>query len=686
MRIFQIQNKLYLIGRTRYDFLKVVDMAEGIKTKREGFSLSNEKNEGKSEHMAQVIGIDIDKCNNCHACIAACPVKFCNDGSGDHVSINHHMCIACGKCIQACPQGARYGMDDFDNFMEACRNGERIVAIVAPAVSAVFGTDADSLNGWLRSIGVDGIFDVSFGAELTVKSYVEHIRRDHPKTIISQPCPAIVSFVEIYHPELIPYLAPADSPMLHTIKMIGHFYPRYRGHKIAAISPCLAKKREFDETGMGDYNVTFNSIKRYLDVNETDLGSFPKIPYDTPPAERAVLFPVPGGLMKTAEREVPGIGNRTRKIEGPEAVYPYLSRLKSAIDRGEAPLMVDCLSCALGCNGGPGTPKTDLTIDEVENRVHRRKEKAEKLHGSGFSGFKKLKLKKSINHRWKAGLYERSYLDRSALSKIRIPSEDELKEVYLSMGKSSPEDIYDCGACGYGSCEKMAIAIFNGLNKPGNCLHYMVADLNETKKLVETEKANSDAKADEKSREANEAKKEIEDKMEKNLAMAEEVARHTAALEKNMDRVNEMMTSLTDLLKKNEITCAELDERTTQANDILTTFTPIAKAINATSIQTNMLALNATIEAAHAGASGQGFAVVAGEVGKLAEKVHGEAGKIAPATQNIERIFVDIKNQAITVAEGVSNSNGLTRQTEEAVRDMRESAKKINSEIEELCR
>lgn len=42
--------------------------------------------------------------------------------------------------------------------------------------------------------------------------------------------------------------------------------------------------------------------------------------------------------------------------------------------------------------------------------------------------------------------------------------------------------------------------------------------------------------------------------------------------------------------------------------------------------------------------------------------------------------------QAITVAEGVSNSNGLTRQTEEAVRDMRESAKKINSEIEELCR
>jgi iron only hydrogenase large subunit-like protein len=53
---------------------------------------------------------------------------------------------------------------------------------------------------------------VSFGAELTVQSYLAHVSANAPRLVIAQPCPAIVSFIEIYHPELIPFLAPADSP------------------------------------------------------------------------------------------------------------------------------------------------------------------------------------------------------------------------------------------------------------------------------------------------------------------------------------------------------------------------------------------------------------------------------------------------------------------------------------------
>ena len=40
------------------------------------------------------------------------------------------------------------------------------------------------------------------------------------------------------------------------------------------------------------------------------------------------------------------------------------------------------------------------------------------------------------------------------------------------MGKFSDSDIYNCSSCGYGTCEKMAIAIFNGLNKTENCHHF----------------------------------------------------------------------------------------------------------------------------------------------------------------------------------------------------------------------
>ena len=637
----------------------------------------------QGEHSA-VIGIDINKCNNCHACIAACPVKFCNDGSEDHVSINHKACIGCGKCIEACPQGARYGIDDFQSFMDSLERGEKVLAIVAPAVFATFGDNALRVNGWLKSIGVDGIFDVSFGAELTVKSYVDHVKRDRPRTVITQPCPAIVSFVEIYHPELIPNLAPVDSPMLHTIKMIHRFFPQYRGHKVAAISPCLAKKHEFDSTGLGDYNVTFNSIESFVKKEGLSLRSFKETPYDGPSAERAVLFPAPGGLIQTMEREVPGVGDNARKIEGPEVVYDYFSSLRSSIDSGDSPLVIDCLSCTMGCNGGPGTPRLDLPIDTVEARVHRRAEEAKKRHGSWRLSFKRWRFKRQIDHHWERGLYRRDYRDRSHDSAISLPNKSQLQQVYLSMGKTSDKDIYNCGACGYGSCEKMAIAIFNGLNKPENCLHYVVHSLNEIKTLVEQERAGADARAEEKSKEATEARVRIERNMERNRLLAGEVAEHILTLERGIDQVSEMMGSLSELLARNQEASSNLTMKATEAEALLDTFSPIIGSINATSIRTNLLALNANIEAAHAGEAGKGFSVVAVEVGKLAEKVHEEAGKITPATQNVQRIFEVVKGHVSEVTDGIYRSNELTQKTEESVQTMRESAKRITTEISNL--
>ena len=133
------------------------------------------------KELKPVIFVDKDKCVNCHRCIAVCPSKFCNDGSGDYVKINHELCLGCGACIEACKHGARYGIDDTDSFFSALKNRESVVAIVAPAVAAHFRGKDLELNGWLKSIGVKAVFDVGFGAELTTKSYVEHIKKNNPK-------------------------------------------------------------------------------------------------------------------------------------------------------------------------------------------------------------------------------------------------------------------------------------------------------------------------------------------------------------------------------------------------------------------------------------------------------------------------------------------------------------------------
>jgi len=299
--------------------------------------------------LAPVIRIDEKKCINCYACIAGCPVKYCMDGSGEKLTINHNLCIGCGNCILVCSHKARILIDNTSSFFDDLKKKTKIIAVAAPAVASVFPEKFLNLNGWLKTLGVKAFFDVSFGAELTVVSYLDYIKNKNPRTVIAQPCPAIVSFIEIYHPKLLPYLAPADSPMLHTVKMIRQYYPEYRDHKIAMISPCIAKRREFDETGHVDYNITMLALKNHIEEHNIDIASFPKEEYTGPHAECAVGFSSPGGLLDTAERFIPGIRRQTRKIEGVHTIYPYLEEISELIDTdAELSLLIDCLNCEKG--------------------------------------------------------------------------------------------------------------------------------------------------------------------------------------------------------------------------------------------------------------------------------------------------------------------------------------------------
>lgn len=243
--------------------------------------------------LPPVIKVDETKCVNCHVCISVCPVKYCNDGSGDFVTINPDTCIGCGKCIDACTHDARTYIDDFQKFVDDLIAGEKIIAVSAPSAVASFPDAHLKLNTFLKELGVEAVFDVSFGAELTIKSYIDHIENNSPQTVIAQPCPAIVSYIELYKPELLRHLAPVDSPILHTIKMIKRHYNHFADHKIAIVSPCIAKKREYEATGLGDYNLGINSIDKFLVDNKIDLETYPDSNFDNPPAERAVLFSSP---------------------------------------------------------------------------------------------------------------------------------------------------------------------------------------------------------------------------------------------------------------------------------------------------------------------------------------------------------------------------------------------------------
>lgn len=540
--------------------------------------------------LPKVVEVIAEKCQNCHACITACPSKFCNDGSGDHVTINSDLCIGCGQCIDACTWGARKIVDDTERFFSDLSRGVKVVAVIAPAIAASFPETYLNLNGWLKNQGVSANFDVSFGAELTIKSYLDALEKNGGKTVIAQPCPAIVNYIELYQPELIEHLAPADSPMLHTIKMVREFYPEYSGHKVVMISPCIAKKREFFETGMDIYNVTMKNLKEFLKVHHIALEQYPRTDYDNPPAERAVLFSTPGGLLETAARWNPGVRSKIRKIEGPHTIYEYLKHLSNDIARGKAPLVVDCLNCEKGCNGGTGTDCRDMSMDTLESCIERRNKLMQKryltsdeaylLNSNEIDEFEKDKMIQEritdlIDEHWRPGLYERRYQDLSKHKLVTNVPKRDLDEINKLMYKENEHDFKNCSACGYGSCNDMAIAIYNGLNKPQNCHHY------QSKKLT----IDSDSRRE--------------------------------AVENFQN-----------------IILSEFNSK-----KLLARFNPIIKAIEDISFQTSLLSLNASIEAVHAGEAGKGFGVVANEVKELANKSTVETAKIYQSLDELQVVL-----------------------------------------------
>lgn len=451
-----------------------------------------------ARELPHVVDVIKDNCVNCHACIAACPVKFCNDASGDYLKINSDLCIGCGQCLKACTHKARIPKDDFSSFLQALDRKERLIAIVAPAVAVSFPEEYLKLNGWLKSVGVSACFDVSFGAELTVRSYLAHIQANNPELVIAQPCPALVNYVEIYRPELLPFLAPADSPMVHTIKMIREFYRQYSGHRVVVLSPCIAKKREFFQTGMGDFNVTMGALREYFDKQNIRISNFPETEYDNPPAERAVLFSTPGGLLRTAERWRPDAAKITRKIEGPSIIYEYFDQLDRLRRERKAPLLIDCLNCDLGCNGGTGTLTKHCAHDDVEKLVETRSQKMQATHRrrGPFAEYRTQRaLQNLVEKYWKPNLYNRNYENRSSSNAIRMPSDEEKTKIYRQMEKTVEKDFFNCNSCGYGTCERMAVAIFNGLNRPENCHHFLLARAEKTKNEILQLTSKSDALA-----------------------------------------------------------------------------------------------------------------------------------------------------------------------------------------------
>ena len=561
-----------------------------------------------------------EKCVGCNRCIGVCPSVGANVAveheRGNIIEIDPKKCIACGACIDACEHGAREYVDDVERFFDDLKRGEHISVLIAPAFLANYPTEYEKYLGMLKKLGVNRFISVSFGADITTWGYIKYITERNYYGSISQPCPAVVGYIERYLPELLPKLMPVQSPLM----CAAIYTKKYMKvtDKLAFISPCIAKKNEIDDPnnhGYVSYNLTFSNLIKYLKEHPVSGASLYK---DEIEYGLGSIYPMPGGLKENVYWLL-GEDALVRQIEGEKHMYEYLQRNKDRIRGGKIPyLFIDALNCSNGCLYGTGvdnrkTMNEDVFINIQKIRSDSKNNSKKSAWGRPIPPKKRME---ALNKQFAAlnlDDFVRNYTDRSKECGYTEPSAAEAEKIYEMLKKDTDEKRHiNCGCCGYGTCHDMVTALHNGFSHVHNCVHYIKDRAYEEKDKAVALTEEVRRAHDEMQKKKESLAAEINENFNSLLGSIGQIeetssdnARQTTGISNSMGEVQDFADTLKEVLVTIE---GYLEKLGANNSDVI-----------AISSQTNLLALNASIEAARAGEAGKGFAVVAEEIKKLAE-------------------------------------------------------------------
>lgn len=393
------------------------------------------------------------RCKDCYRCLRICPVNAIGVTDGQ-AYINSDKCIQCGTCIRECPQNAKTYRKSIDMVKELIKGDNCVAASIAPSFAAKYpGWKSSRIASVLRKLGFTYVSETTDAAALTAEATVEKARYQSSGGVCTA-CPAIVNYTEKHRPDMVDKLVKVVSPMIAHARLIK----RARGAecKVVFIGPCVAKKSEAlrpEYKGLVDAVITFEELDDWMLREGVDFKSMPESGFESYGGNKdSRVFPLPGGMLRTAGVENDGTVINVMHTSGPENVMEIFELPDSNWEFS----LIEPLFCREGCINGPAI-NTDSNLYKRRNDIIKYATEKKSYDVVTETVGISLYTEFSTNNK---------YIDVSY-------DESDIKEVFARTGKSNEENQLNCGACGFSSCKDMAFAVLRGSAEDEMCMPYM---------------------------------------------------------------------------------------------------------------------------------------------------------------------------------------------------------------------